>query len=194
MQGRHTSEFYPQDAENYYVDDLEVIHTKRAKVGIIEPVAKRAGRVVVQTRKIPLFDRYGRVARLSVYARELGLPMAPDTHLRLQFLRSVLAPGCRLSQQQMFELDQVRMQVRRLRLECGEVWFEMLLSSSGDPITAESGRRLLMLLSPAPPPQNVHSRLVGQSVRVVARAPGEWSHLLDSAAPTGFRDNPPHAT
>jgi hypothetical protein len=134
------------------------------------------------------------VARLSVYARELGLPMAPDTHLRWQFLRSVLAPGGRLSQQQMFELDQVQMQVRRLRLECGEVWFEMLLSSSGDPITAESGRRLLLLLAPAPPPQNVHSRLVGQSVRVVARAPGEWSQLLDAAAPTALRDNRPHAT
>lgn len=57
IEGRHTAEVYPDQAEAYYQDDLAVIRSGRAKLGYIEKLASPGGEDRwVRTDKVPLFD------------------------------------------------------------------------------------------------------------------------------------------
>ncbi len=72
VEGKHTAEFYPDEAEQYYRDDLEVIQRQKAKLGIIEPVQSQGGnKRWIQTDKVPFLDASGNVAGIIVFAQDI---------------------------------------------------------------------------------------------------------------------------
>jgi PAS domain S-box-containing protein len=73
MEGRSTYELYPDEAESYYQDDLEVLHSGRPKLGIFEPVAGPGGeKHWVRTDKIPYRNPDGEVVGVIVFAVDLS--------------------------------------------------------------------------------------------------------------------------
>jgi len=72
MEGRSTYELYPDEAEGYYQDDLEVIRSGRPKLGIVEQVAgPGGGKHWVRTDKIPYRNADGEVVGVIVFAVDL---------------------------------------------------------------------------------------------------------------------------
>lgn len=72
IEGRHTDEFYPEEAERYHQDDLEVIVSGRAKLGIVEPYQTGSGeKRWVQTDKVPYLDTKGNVIGVLVFAQDI---------------------------------------------------------------------------------------------------------------------------
>ena len=63
IEGRHSSEIYPEIADKYWADDLEVIATGKPKMGIIEPLPAKDGQTRwLKTDKIPYFEKGADVA------------------------------------------------------------------------------------------------------------------------------------
>ncbi len=72
IEGRSTDEFYPEEAERYHQDDLEVIVSGRSKLGIIEPYRTGTGENRwVQTDKVPYLDTQGNVLGVLVFAQDI---------------------------------------------------------------------------------------------------------------------------
>ncbi len=72
MEGRSTYELYPDEAEGYYQDDLQVIRSGEPKLGIFEPVVGTGGeKHWVRTDKIPYRNPEGKVIGVIVFAVEL---------------------------------------------------------------------------------------------------------------------------
>jgi PAS domain S-box-containing protein len=72
IEGRLTDEFYPEEAERYHQDDLEVIVSGRPKLGIIEPYQTGDGeKRWVQTDKVPYLDPQGKVLGVLVFAQDI---------------------------------------------------------------------------------------------------------------------------
>lgn len=72
IEGRPTDEFYPEEAERYHQDDLEVIVSGRAKLGIVEPYHIGSGEQRwVQTDKVPYLDTQGQVVGVLVFAQDI---------------------------------------------------------------------------------------------------------------------------
>ncbi len=72
IEGRWTEEFYPEEAERYHRDDLEVIVSGRSKLGITEPYHTGAGeKRWVQTDKVPYLDTQGQVLGVLVFAQDI---------------------------------------------------------------------------------------------------------------------------
>jgi PAS domain S-box-containing protein len=73
MEGRSTYELYPEEAESYYQDDLQVMRSGEPKLGIFEPIVNGQGeRHWVRTDKIPYRNAEGRVVGVIVFAVELS--------------------------------------------------------------------------------------------------------------------------
>ena len=72
IEGHATEEFYPEEAERYHQDDLEVIVSGRAKLGIVEPYQTGTGeKRWVQTDKVPYLDTQGHVVGVLVFAQDI---------------------------------------------------------------------------------------------------------------------------
>lgn len=72
IEGRHCSEIYPQEADRFYEDDLEVIRSGKPKIGIVERIHDAKGRVRwVQTDKVPYHDENGTVVGIVVAAQDI---------------------------------------------------------------------------------------------------------------------------
>jgi PAS domain S-box-containing protein len=72
IEGRSTYDLYPDEAESYYQDDLEVIRSGQPKVGIVEPVAGPGGeKRWVRTDKIPYRNPEGKAAGVIVFAIDM---------------------------------------------------------------------------------------------------------------------------
>lgn len=72
IEGHATDEFYPEEAERYHQDDLEVIVSGRAKLGIVEPYRTGSGdKRWVQTDKVPYLDTRGNVVGVLVFAQDI---------------------------------------------------------------------------------------------------------------------------
>ncbi len=83
IEGRSTEEFYPDEAERYHQDDLEVIVSGRPKLGIIEPYHLRAGeKRWVQTDKVPYLDPRGNVLGVLVFAQDITDQKRQEAALR----------------------------------------------------------------------------------------------------------------
>lgn len=62
LNGKSCWEVYPDEADQYYQDDLSVINSGKPRIGILEQVVARGGeKIWVQTDKIPCFDDSGKV-------------------------------------------------------------------------------------------------------------------------------------
>jgi PAS domain S-box-containing protein len=69
IEGQPSAKIYPDLAERYYADDLEVIRSGQPKRGIVEPLEAADGQVRwLQTDKVPYRDKTGQVAGIVVFA------------------------------------------------------------------------------------------------------------------------------
>jgi len=73
LEGHYVHEFYPpEDAAKYHQDDLEVIGTGQAKLGIVEPLLTSTGQKRwIRTDKVPYRDEAGRVVGVLVFAMDI---------------------------------------------------------------------------------------------------------------------------
>jgi PAS domain S-box-containing protein len=71
IEGRHSKEIYPDMADKYWEDDLEVIRTQKPKLGFIEPLPAAEGKTKwLLTDKIPYFED-GKVVGILVMATDI---------------------------------------------------------------------------------------------------------------------------
>jgi PAS domain S-box-containing protein len=83
LEGKSILEIYPQEAAKYYADDLEVIHSRKPKMGIVETFRDRDGNEVwVQTDKVPVFDENGKVAGIVVLAQDITGRRSAEENVR----------------------------------------------------------------------------------------------------------------
>jgi len=72
IEGKSTYDLFPDFAEKYYQEDLEVINSGKPKLGIIEPRTSASGEHLwVQTDKIPLRDEQGNITGILVFAIDI---------------------------------------------------------------------------------------------------------------------------
>jgi PAS domain S-box-containing protein len=72
IEGKSTYELYPDEADQYHKDDLEVITTGKPKLGIIEPYQTGSGsKRWVRTDKLPYRDESGNVIGVIVFALDI---------------------------------------------------------------------------------------------------------------------------
>lgn len=72
LEGRSTYEIYPDDAAHYFEDDLRVIKSGEAKIGIVEQVLSSTGeKRWVSTSKIPWRDANGKITGVIVTAYDI---------------------------------------------------------------------------------------------------------------------------
>ncbi|MCD4749130.1 MAG: PAS domain-containing protein [Thermoanaerobaculales bacterium] len=72
IEGRSLFDLFPKEAERYYEDDLEVIRTGKAKLGILEPLQSSTGETGwFITDKIPHCDAAGEVIGVTVFAIDI---------------------------------------------------------------------------------------------------------------------------
>ena len=72
VEGRSTFDLYPEEAEQYYQDDLQVIASGMSKLGIVELYQTASGeKCWVQTDKVPYRDPQGNVIGVLVFAQDI---------------------------------------------------------------------------------------------------------------------------
>jgi len=70
--GKNAKELFPHLAERYYQDDLEVIHSGKPKLGIVEQMTSARGESLwVQSDKIPILDENGTVTGVLVFVVDI---------------------------------------------------------------------------------------------------------------------------
>jgi two-component system, cell cycle sensor histidine kinase and response regulator CckA len=86
-----TARWYPDEAAEYYRDDLEVITSGRPKLGIIEQIKlPDAGKRWFETAKLPQFDAQGRVNGIVVVSQDITeRKQLEDRLLQAQKLESI---------------------------------------------------------------------------------------------------------
>jgi PAS domain S-box-containing protein len=73
MESQQTSEFYPEEADKYWKDDLEVIESGGPKLGIIERYQISGGQKIwIRTDKIPYRDESGAIIGVLVFAIDIS--------------------------------------------------------------------------------------------------------------------------
>ncbi len=83
LEGKHTREYYPDHAEKYWLDDQEVIRTKKSKLHIEEPIAvKDGGTRWVETSKIPILEHGNEVTGILVMATDTTERKRAEDQLR----------------------------------------------------------------------------------------------------------------
>ncbi|MFK7893912.1 MAG: ATP-binding protein [Granulosicoccus sp.] len=81
LENTPSSLWFPDDVDNYYADDLEVIRSNRAKLGIIEPKVIDGEKRWFQTDKLPTHAQDGSADGVVVIAQ--------DVTERLQFQKQI---------------------------------------------------------------------------------------------------------
>ncbi|MBL7132623.1 MAG: PAS domain S-box protein [Phycisphaerae bacterium] len=72
IQGKSAYEMFPEEAEGYYRDDLEVMSSGKPKMGIVEQLqTARDRKIWVRTDKVPYRDPQGRIAGVIVFAVDI---------------------------------------------------------------------------------------------------------------------------
>jgi PAS domain S-box-containing protein len=72
IEGKPTTEIYPEEAAKFYADDLEVIRSGMPKLGIVETLQDQDGQELwVQTDKVPYCDEDGKVIGIVVLAQDI---------------------------------------------------------------------------------------------------------------------------
>ncbi len=82
MENTPTSKWYPDEAEKYFKDDLEVIQSGRPKLGIVEQYDVSSRKLWVKTDKFPYFDKSGKLVGILVFA--IDITKEKETELRLR--------------------------------------------------------------------------------------------------------------
>ncbi|MEM7102451.1 MAG: PAS domain S-box protein [Bacteroidota bacterium] len=71
MEGKNVRELYPEEAERYHQEDLEVIASGKPKLGIVELIQFADGTRWIRTDKMPYYDQDGKVTGVLVYAIDI---------------------------------------------------------------------------------------------------------------------------
>jgi PAS domain S-box-containing protein len=72
IEGKSAFEIYPRESAKFYADDLVVMRSGTAKLGIVAMMVDREGKETwVQTDKVPVFDREGTVSGIVVMAQDI---------------------------------------------------------------------------------------------------------------------------
>jgi PAS domain S-box-containing protein len=82
LEGRSTYDLYPEEAEHYYQDDLEVIRTGQPKLGIIERLRVGDRKIWVSTDKVPYRDAAGEIIGVIVFAVDITERVLAEQALR----------------------------------------------------------------------------------------------------------------
>jgi two-component system cell cycle sensor histidine kinase/response regulator CckA len=84
IEGKPSPEILSQEEAKYYADDLEVIHSRMPKLGIVETIRDREGKeVLVQTDKVPVCDQAGKVTGIVVMCQDITERNRAEEALRL---------------------------------------------------------------------------------------------------------------
>ena len=84
FKGKSVFEVHPEEATNYYADDLEVIRTGVPKFGILETIRDRTGKEIwLQTDKVPVCDQDAKVIGIVVMCQDITERMRSEETLRL---------------------------------------------------------------------------------------------------------------
>ena len=71
IEGKGCSELWPDQAEQYWNDNLEVIKSGRPKRGVVEPLVTPEGTRWIQTDRIPFRDEAGRMTGIIGFAIDI---------------------------------------------------------------------------------------------------------------------------
>jgi PAS domain S-box-containing protein len=83
LAGKSTYELYPEEASAYHQDDLAVIRSGRARVGIIEPLRTAGGeKRWVRTDKVPYRDASGEIVGVIVFSVDVTDRIHAEEELR----------------------------------------------------------------------------------------------------------------
>jgi diguanylate cyclase (GGDEF)-like protein/PAS domain S-box-containing protein len=83
LEGKSFYEIYPDEAEQYYREDLEVINSGIPKLGKIEPLPTASGQKCwVRTDKIPFRDETGQITGVIVFAVDITDLIRVEKQLR----------------------------------------------------------------------------------------------------------------
>jgi diguanylate cyclase (GGDEF)-like protein/PAS domain S-box-containing protein len=98
VEGALTGALFPDEAAQYHRDDLEVIHSGRPKLGIVEQLQFASGeKRWVRTDKIPYRDEEGRIVGVIVFAIDVTARKLAESALeeRLRFERLITSISAR---------------------------------------------------------------------------------------------------
>ena len=93
IEGKSASDLFPEMAEKYYKDDMEVIKTGIPKIGIVEQMPTATSEVLwVQTDKVPLKNEQGEVTGVLVFVVDITERIRAESALREseQFLINIV--------------------------------------------------------------------------------------------------------
>ncbi|MDB6007683.1 MAG: multi-sensor hybrid histidine kinase [Prosthecobacter sp.] len=83
IEGKTAEEIFPKEAAGYYADDLEVIHSKAPKMGIVEKLQGPEGQELwVRTDKMPVCDKEGKVTGLIAMVHDITESRRAEEALR----------------------------------------------------------------------------------------------------------------
>jgi two-component system, cell cycle sensor histidine kinase and response regulator CckA len=83
LEGRSVYDLFPEEAEKYHQDDLEVIRTEKTKLGIVEPYQMASSQKRwVRTDKIPYRDLDGNIIGVIVFATDITEGQRAEEALR----------------------------------------------------------------------------------------------------------------
>jgi PAS domain S-box-containing protein len=83
IEGHLTEEFYPDEAEKYHQDDLDVMFSGQPKLGIVELYRTGTGeKRWVQTDKVPYRDGAGNIIGVLVFAQDITERKGTEEALR----------------------------------------------------------------------------------------------------------------
>ncbi len=72
IEGRSTFELYPEEADQFYKDDLQVIASGLPRLGIVEQLSTPSrGKLWVRTYKVPFHDQSGAITGVIVFAVDI---------------------------------------------------------------------------------------------------------------------------
>jgi two-component system, cell cycle sensor histidine kinase and response regulator CckA len=85
IEGKSVLEIYPyaQEAAKYYADDLEVIHSRKPKLGIVETLRGPDGKIIwIETDKVPVCDEGGKIVGIVVMAQDITERRSAEENVR----------------------------------------------------------------------------------------------------------------
>ena len=83
VEGKPCAEIFPDRAYDYYRDDLEIIRTRKPKLGVIEEYDGEDGdKRWIRTDKLPEYDAMGRVVRILVFAQDISEARSAEGEVR----------------------------------------------------------------------------------------------------------------
>jgi PAS domain S-box-containing protein len=82
MEGRSTYDLYPEEAQQYHRDDLEVIRTGVSKLGILEPLHIGDRKLWISTDKVPYRDQNGTIIGVIVFSVDVTERVLAEEALR----------------------------------------------------------------------------------------------------------------